>query len=212
MDAGNPLYYLHKSAVLRAMGNYKEAVAAAQTALEQDSSSADAAIELSRGMYALKNYDEARMCLNEAIANNAEHALGYLMRGYLTETQFKDKKSANLDYERVVSLDVNPVSVRNYKGFALARLGRTDEAAAWIDAILANHISNPSGEDYYYAACLYAQLGETQLALEHLEEAFKLGYGDFYNVRENNDPVVSLAPIRKNPRFEEILLKYKNIF
>ena len=51
-----------------------------------------------------------------------------------------------------------------------------------------------------------------QLALEHLEEAFKLGYGDFYNVRENNDPVVSLAPIRKNPRFEEILLKYKNIF
>ena len=212
MDAGNPLYYLHKSAVLRAMGNYKEAVAAAQTALEQDSSSADAAIELSRGMSALKNYDEARMCLNEAIANNAEHALGYLMRGYLTETQFKDKKSANLDYERVVSLDVNPVSVRNYKGFALARLGRTDEAAAWIDAILANHISNPSGEDYYYAACLYAQLGETQLALEHLEEAFKLGYGDFYNVRENNDPVVSLAPIRKNPRFEEILLKYKNIF
>lgn len=52
-----------------------------------------------------------------------------------------------------------------------------------------------------------AQLGETQLALEHLEEAFKLGYGDFYNVRENNDPVVSLAPIRKNPEIRRDSVK-----
>ena len=49
-------------------------------------------------------------------------------------------------------------------------------------------------------------------ALRYLEEAFKQGYGDYYNIYFENDSPISLEPLRSDPDFRMLVQQYSSIF
>ena len=94
----------------------------------------------------------------------------------------------------------------------MAELGRTAEAEEWIQKALSGSSHTVTGEEYYYAACLDAMMGQKAQALHYLEEAFKKGYGDYYNVYFEYDSPVSLEPLRSDPEFRTLVQQYSSIF
>ena len=55
----------------------------------------------------------------------------------------------------------------------LSEQGNNDEAKRWIERALVT--APDTGGTHYNAACGYALLGETELALDHLERGIALG-------------------------------------
>jgi len=58
---------------------------------------------------------------------------------------------------------------------------------------------------HYNLACSYALLRRTDLAVAALRQAIELGYRDFPFMRQDKD----LDSIRKDPRFQQLLLEYE---
>ena len=58
----------------------------------------------------------------------------------------------------------------------------------------------------YARACSHALKGETDAALAALEEAFRAGYDDFE--RAESDPAI--APLRRDPRFADLIKRYRS--
>jgi predicted nucleic acid-binding Zn-ribbon protein len=54
-------------------------------------------------------------------------------------------------------------------------------------------------------ACEHARRGEADQAFAALEEAFRAGYDDVERVRSERD----LAPLRNDPRFADLLKRYR---
>ncbi|MBD5180035.1 MAG: hypothetical protein HDT01_01900, partial [Bacteroidales bacterium] len=64
----------------------------------------------------------------------------------------------------------------------------------------------------YYAACLYSHLDMVEKAFACMETSLENGYADYYNWTRYDDSVVSVAPMRKNSKFNELLERYKYLF
>ena len=146
-----------------------------------------------------KRYDNALSDISRCIElNPAEGA--YLWRGRLELIQ-GDTAKAKVDFEQVLAMDttIDGSSVRQY---ALHFLGQDTEALAWMDSIL---VVEPTNDNYYDAACLYALMGRTEQALSAFDKALSLGYRDFQHIAADTD----LDAIRDLPRFTEILNKYR---
>jgi len=58
---------------------------------------------------------------------------------------------------------------------------------------------------YYNLACDYSLLEQAEQSLQALEQALELGYRDFSFMEKDPD----LAFIRKDPRFRQLLSRYK---
>ncbi len=83
----------------------------------------------------------------------------------------------------------------------LSKRGERDRAIEWA------HLAVQSRDDephfLYNAACVYAGLGELEQAIELLERAVALGYGDRDWIQHDAD----LAPLRADPRFMDLLTR-----
>ena len=82
----------------------------------------------------------------------------------------------------------------------LAELGEREDAVAWAERAIetsderADHASTTS-------ACTFAVLGESNRALDLLERAVALGWGDREWIQNDSD----LASLHGNPRFRDVL-------
>ena len=54
-------------------------------------------------------------------------------------------------------------------------------------------------------------MGKKAQALHYLEEAFKKGYCEYYNVYFEYDSPVSLEPLRSDPEFRTLVQQYSSI-
>ncbi len=68
-------------------------------------------------------------------------------------------------------------------------------------------VVEPTEDNYYDAACLYALMGRSEQALNAFDKALSLGYRDFQHIAVDTD----LDAIRELPRFTEILNKYRKL-
>lgn len=145
-----------------------------------------------------KRYDEALSDISRCIELSPTVG-AYLWRGRLELIQ-GDTAKAKMDFEQVLAMDTTiEGSVRQY---ALHFLGQDTEALAWMDSIL---VAEPTNDNYYDAACLYALMGRTEQALSAFDKALSSGYRDFQHIAVDTD----LDAIRDLPRFTEILNKYR---
>jgi tetratricopeptide (TPR) repeat protein len=145
----------------------------------------------------------------------------YIYRAWVLTDGMKQSTKALPIYSRVVSLtesdsddksDTSALSeARSYRGFALLFSGKKDEALAWADK-LKNDYRDTDGYLSYVVACLYAQAGESDKAFSSLERALQLGYGNRYEITEATAGRVTLAPIRKDSRFNALLARYSHLF
>jgi len=73
------------------------------------------------------------------------------------------------------AVEADPTNSRamNFLAILLCKQGNCDEAKLWIERALLT--APDTGGTHYNAACGYALLGETELALDHLELGIELG-------------------------------------
>jgi len=88
--------------------------------------------------------------------------------------------------------------VRHY---ALYRLGRTEEAVAWVNNLLSEY---PDADNFYHAACIYALEQQTDKALQYLETALRWGYSAPHQITYDTD----LDGLRSNPDFQSLVQRY----
>lgn len=196
-------YYIDRADAYCNSGEIEKALADTETALEL-AVSGSSIIYYSRGwIYEMaRNYGAAFEAYNKAITmDDGVSNIMYLLRGknYLLHQQ--DTARANADFETVLRMDtlIEEGSCRHY---ALAYLGRHEEAKHWMNQLLEAY---PDAGNYYDAACLYSRMGEGEQAVAYLRKAFELGYRSLVHIAQDND----LDAIRERDDFKELLLQYQ---
>jgi len=92
------------------------------------------------------------------------------------------------------------LSIRGYQGTIAARLGDRDEAQRVLEELRSLDRPYMYGKNTYLCGRIAALLGEKDLAVEFLREAFAGGYGIGLRLHEDMD----LEPLHGYPPFEEL--------
>ncbi len=149
-----------------------------------------------------KLYNEAINDFTMAILLDSTSIESYSDRGrcYLKTGR---TELANVDFTKVIELsNVNDES----RCGALAYLGKKEEAIECTQTLVDEEGEVTDSISYYYnAACIYAILNETELALQCLERSLQLGFHRFAHIEVDMD----LDNIRHTKQFKEIVNKYK---
>ena len=208
----NAPYYVLKGKIGRAQNFGEYALSDVQKALTNDKDYAPALVESALILIDAKRYAEADAVLKQVVTNDDKDPYHYALLGWLNNRFLNNSEVATAAYNRIVELsDKAPKPyARSLRGFALIYLGRHTEAIDWIQQVLANTASD--GSDNYYAACLYAQIGDLDNAFIQMERALQAGYANLYDWKIVNDADINVAPLRKDPRFEQLLTRYKQLF
>ncbi len=205
-------HFVLRSQILRAMRRNDEAVKAAADALAVDRNSNAALMEMALGYVALGNYDEASNLLGEAILNDAENPIYAMMRAWVLEQYLNKPVAARQLYEQVADMTHfyidNP---RSYKGFAQLFLGDEAPATKWMDNIIAT-VDDTDGYIHYMGACFYAQSGDMDKAMKCAEKSLDLGYANYHQWTEAADGRITVAPLRDDLRFLNMLHRHDAIF
>jgi len=121
-------------------------------------------------------------------------------KGKVYQRMKHDTVKANEVFAQIVEIESKSDSLDNdsYAQFALAQMGRYDEAEAYqkrLDEYAASANADNKQGMAYNAACLYSIIGKPDMAIEKLMEAMDAGEldceamkndEDFNNIRENN--------------------------
>jgi TolB-like protein/Tfp pilus assembly protein PilF len=83
----------------------------------------------------------------------------------------------------------------------LATIGQTAKAREWAKRAVA--MEPDDSAVLYNVACVYAQLGLKDSAIDCLEQAFKAGFGHWEWIEHDSD----LDPLRDHPRFKAVMLQ-----
>lgn len=205
----DPLYYVLKSKILTALNTPKKALDALNLALNTDPNDVYLLAEKGLVEVILGNPKEGLKYLNEAILNDSETLYNYILRAWVQKDYLKNTIAAKADYDKVIKQNVEGLD--SYRGFALHYLGRDAEAKQWIEELI-NTTSTAGGKIYYYSAALYSQCGDLEKGMYYLEGALANGFGSYYDLMVNDEAGISIAPLRKLPRFKELMAQYKSNF
>lgn len=204
-------YYIFRSRLYRLMGDFESATADLSMAAIYNPSDVD--VLMHKGLMAAEqgDYETAKSMYGEAILYYADNSILYLLRAAACE-KLGDTEGAAANYEMVVRIYNEDSPLKSWYGFALAYLGQSAEAEAWIEKLLSADNGKVLAEDYYYAACLYALTGNKDMAYNRLEEALKAGYGDYFNIFMEYDYPMTLAPLRNDAEFSNLMQEYSEVF
>lgn len=203
-DPGQPEYYLVKSLAEYYAGNGGNNDAAME-ALELCSLTFPQYVPMLTAKASLLSSQgkdkEALGYLNAAVANDPNNAEALIARGLLL---------SRLGYDKLATRDMNTVALMgddpyDMKGFALAQLGRDNDAFTWLRRITAT--SQPGGENYYNAALFMAAKGDNYRALDFLQKAVENGFGSLYRLRDDVLSPFNLKALRSEPQFELLMDK-----
>lgn len=207
----NADYYSMKAKIRNAMGAYDNAVDAADKALSKDSDCTSAIVQKALAMVGLKRYNEASVLLAEAIMNEADNAYLYMLRAWVSGTLQSESKVAKTLYERVLDMDGDFDNVKSLRGFAQLFTGDEVGAERWMREVLDAKLDS-DGQLNYYAACFFAQQGNTRRALDHMEASLRNGYANYHDWCDNNDARINVAPLRNLPEFKALMTRFASIF
>lgn len=232
MDPRNGEFYYTKARLYFAQKRYAEAQQALRDADARGYSSV-ASHEL-EGLidYVSGEYDKASDLYASMIIDQPDVMKHYIMRAWVLYDGMKQHANAQNLYNRVVNLtaselpekesaDGTPASVagkvsamtaiQTYRGFGLLYSGNKKAAVEWADNLRRDY-RDTDGYLNYMASCLYANAGDSEKALDALEKALQLGYGNLYELSTAKFGRISLAPLRSDARFTSLLARYAHLF
>ena len=99
---------------------------------------------------------------------------------------------------------------KGLRGFAMLFTNKKEDALAWAAELLKE--KDTDGSRSYLAACLYAQAGDNEKALDCASQAMQLGYSDVWNWTRNDNTRVNVAPLRQGPALTDLMARYAYIF
>lgn len=190
--------------VLLASGRIPEAEASFERASELDPKLFDALYFHGRALFQDGRFDEAAELFRKATEVRDDYQAAFFA-AQATEAAGHESEAVSAygmalsTAERHMELNPDDPRAATMRAVSLARLGRLDEAVEWGERALA--IDRYDGSVLYNVACLFSVTGHLERALECLQEAVELGFGNPDWLA--NDP--DLDPIRSDPRFEQIL-------
>jgi tetratricopeptide (TPR) repeat protein len=114
-------------------------------------------------LYDLQHYDEAIASCDQAIEQNPDDGLAWLMRGMALENQ-QNYEQAIVAYDRVVQIQPEDALAWFKRGAVLQNLGRSEEALTCYDQVLKFQ------SDHYWA---WHDRGKVLEALQQFEEAMR---------------------------------------
>ncbi len=207
----NKYYYVLKSRIERALGNYPAAISAAENALEKDLDYNDALIAKGLALLSSGNAADASVCFSEAAMNNPEEPYLSMLRGWVLDEHRNQPANAKRCYESVLDMDIPFDNVNSFRGFALLALDRKDEADRWMEQVLSDS-NDYDGEVNYYGACYYAHSGDIDKAFACMQTSLEKGYANYHNWTKADDARINVAPLRSDPRFTPLLTQHSSLF
>ena len=103
--------------------------------------------------------------------------------------------------DELLPADPHDLSVLSLLGSLAARLGHREEAIAISTRLENDQRPYLYGDNMYACACISAQLGEHDRAMEFLRDAFARGFRSYFRLKWDMD----LEPLRNEPEFKELL-------
>ena len=150
-------------------------------------------------------FEKAARLFNEACKIRPEdyQAPSFLAMAYAELGRKKEQKVAYVRALECVEkhIDLHPDDGRalSFGAYALVEQGQPDRARKWSERALDADRDEPA--IMYNVACTYSLLGETDRAISLLDRSIQQGYG--HRAWLSHDP--DLAPLRDDPRFQELL-------
>lgn len=215
MTADNAPYYLTLARIQRAQGLASEAMANVQRCLTVDASNAAALTEKGLCLYDLGRFDEASIVFGEMIMDTPDEAMPYLLQAWVLNDGLKQPAKAMQLYRRMLDAipaeaDTPAALAKGLRGFAMLFTNKKEDALAWAAELLKE--KDTDGSRSYLAACLYAQAGDNEKALDCASQAMQLGYSDVWNWTRNDNTRVNVASLRQGPALTDLMARYAYIF
>ena len=191
--------------VLAIQRNFKEAAAEFERAIELDPTLFDAYYFYARSSFeagdldrAVQLFEKARQSRPEDYQASALRALALHELGRADEAREADQQALDLINKH---LEINPTEARAYSLGAspLARLGEREHSKQWSEQAIALAPNDPV--ILYNAACIFAQLGEHDRALDGLERSIQAGVAVSDWIKHDPD----FESLRDHPRFQAIV-------
>lgn len=198
-----------RASYLQALGRMDEAIAECSHVLELVPDHSQIYSLRSQYKAFVADYDGMIEDATMALLLDAEDASAYYMRGQGYQRKGQ-KELAEADLRRVAVLDTMPDS--SLLGcLALAMLGEREQCLTLLDSTLVRlgkDTDVTKDESILYGkACVYAQLGDKEQALEALKQSLQGDYEqDCYWIEHDLD----LESIRGTKRFNKILDEYRS--
>jgi TolB-like protein/Flp pilus assembly protein TadD len=191
-------------AVLFVSGQLPESEVAFKRAVELDPRLFEARYFHARACFQQGRYEEAAALFQEACRVREDYAAAFFVgqsmeaQGLRAEAR-EAYKSALAVSER--HLDLNPDDARaaTMRAVSLCRLGRAKEGLEWAERALTMDPEDAGVR--YNAACLFSLAGKVERALDCLESAMAVGFGNREWLARDPD----LDAVRSNPRFQELI-------
>ncbi len=186
-------------------GEYAEAEKRFETALLINPNLFESYLFYGRACLAKGDYEKAaRLFIRASEVNPADYqSPGFLSMAYrsLGRTEQAHRADAHcLELiQRHVMLNPDDARALSFGAYSLAEAGQPKQAIEWAELALQTRDNEP--HYLYNAACVYATLGNGDRAIELLERAVELGWGDRAWI-ENDADLISL---RADPRFAAVL-------
>ncbi|MBI3365334.1 MAG: protein kinase [Ignavibacteriae bacterium] len=185
--------------------SYDQALAASQKAIELDPNNFTAYWILGRIYHTTDRDREAIEPLTKVLALNPEFYSAYgdleTVYGRLGEKENHDRilYAAIGAYDKYLSKHPEDARAHMFYACDLANVGRKDEAK--VRAAKALELSSDDPLMLYNATCFYSQMGDKNLAIEALKNAFAAGFVDYEWLKRDTD----LDPIRNEPGYSELM-------
>jgi tetratricopeptide (TPR) repeat protein len=181
-----------------------EAEAAFRRSVELDPRLFEARYFHARACFQQGNFEQATELFREATDVREDYPSSFFAAQSLEALNRHQEAIAAYDDALAVAerhMELNPDDPRaaTMRAVALCRLGRVDEGLEWADRALA--IDPEDAGVRYNAACLFAIADKAERALECLQEAVDVGFGNKAWLERDPD----LDGLREHPRFQALL-------
>lgn len=156
----------------------------------------------------MKKYDESADQFSMALVLSPDNTYLFFARGEVYRAMGKTKMFEN-DMKKCIDLDPN--QSESYPALAYAYLGDREKAIAVMNQALENdqkggQPQRPGANDYRWSV-LYSILGDTDLAIDHLEKSLQAGLRD----TEDIEHALYFSRLRENARYQPLMKKYHAI-
>ncbi|MEQ9569348.1 MAG: tetratricopeptide repeat protein [Longimicrobiales bacterium] len=196
-------------AVLFVSGEVGPAEDAFRRAVDLDPRLFEAYYFHARACFQTGRFDEAADLYRDALRVREDYASAFFLAQSLASLDRPaDAREAYRDAlgaaERHLALNPDDARAATMRAVALCRLGRRKEGLAWAERAL--HLDPEDAGVRYNAACLYAVAEEPERAIECLESAIAIGFGNPDWLARDPD----LDNLRGVPAFESLMARTRH--
>lgn len=190
-------YVLRRANILCKLRRYDGVIEQIDKYIENDAEDPNGYLARAEYEYQKQDYAKAVEDYSTVLVLAPEYTPAYLKRGQ-AYAAMGDKDLAVKDYEKTLQTDT--VQGSSIRGYALMRLGRSDEARVCINKIIeADSVGNN-----YDVACLYSLLNEPDSAIIYLRKALERSLRYLSSAQDDQD----FENIRNTEAFKALMSEY----